>query len=215
MSNEDNKILKNNHGGKSLKVLFMIYADFECLLEKMHSCQNNLGKSYTGKIAKHTLSGYSLFTNCLFDATKNKLDCYRGKGCMETFYKDLRQHAIKIIDCEKKEMIPLTDKENKSYEKQKVCYICKKEFSTDENDKNAFKLYHKVRDHCHYTGKFRGAAHNICNLRYKTPKEIPAVFHNGSAFDYHFKIKQLAKDLKVNLNALEKIQKNILLFSTN
>ena len=45
----------------------------------------------------------------------------------------------------KKEMIPLTDKENKSYEKQKVCYICKKEFSTDENDKNAFKLCHKVR----------------------------------------------------------------------
>ena len=53
----------------------------------------------------------------------------------------------------------------------------------------------------HYTGKFRGAAHNICNLRYKTPKEIPVVFHNGSAYDYHFKIKQLAKDLKVNLNA--------------
>ena len=50
-------------------------------------------------------------------------------------------------------MIPLTDEENKSYEKQKFCYICKKEFSTAENDKNAFKLYHKVRDHCHYTAK--------------------------------------------------------------
>ena len=82
----------------------------------------------------------------------------------------------------KKEMIPLTHKENKSYEKQKVCYICKKEFNTDENDKNAFKLYHKVRDHCHYTGKFRGAAHSICNLRYKTLKEIPVVFHNGSTY---------------------------------
>ena len=70
----------------------------------------------------------------------------------------------------KKKMIPLTDKENKSYEKQKVCYICKKEFNTDENDNNAFKLYHKVRDHCHYTGKFREAAHSICNLRYKRPK---------------------------------------------
>ena len=53
----------------------------------------------------------------------------------------------------KKEMISLTDKENESYEKQKVCHICKKEFSTDKNDKNVFKLYHKVRDHCHYTGK--------------------------------------------------------------
>ena len=89
-------------------------------------------------------------------------------------------------------MIPLTDEEHKSYEKQKVCYICKKELGTDENDKNVFKLYHKVKDHCHYTEKFRGAAHSICNLRYKTPKKIPIVFHNGSTYDYHFIIKQLA-----------------------
>ena len=60
---------------------------------------------------------------------------------MERFCKDLRDHEMKIINYEEKEMIPLTDKENKSYEKQKVCYICKKEFSTDENDKNVFKLY--------------------------------------------------------------------------
>ena len=101
---------------------------------------------------------------------------------------------MKIINYEKKEMIPLTDEENKSYEEQKVCYIYKKEFSTDKNDKNAFKLYRKVRDHCHYTGKFRGAAHSICNLRYKTPKEIPIVFHNGSTYDYHFIINKLAKE---------------------
>ena len=90
-------------------------------------------------------------------------------------------------------MISLTDKEYKSYEKQEVCYICKKEFSTDENDKNAFKLYHKVRDYCHYTEKFRGAAHSICNLRYKTLNAILVVFHNDSSYDYHFIIKQLAK----------------------
>ena len=87
-------------------------------------------------------------------------------------------------------MIQITDKENKSYEKQNVCYVSKKEFSTDDDNKK----YHKVRDHCHYTGKFRGAAHNICNLRCKTPKEIPVVFHNGSTHDYHFIIKQLAKE---------------------
>ena len=63
----------------------------------------------------------------------------------------------------KKKMIPLTDKENKIYEKQKICCICEKEFRTDKNDKNAFKLYHKVRDHCYYTGKFREAVHSICN----------------------------------------------------
>ena len=119
----------------------------------MHSRQNNFEKSYTEKKTKYTPSGYSWFTNCSFDATKNRFDCYKGEVCMERFCKDLRDHAMKIINYEEKEMIPLTDKENKSYEKQKVCYICKKEFSTDENDKNAFKLYHKVRDHCHYTAK--------------------------------------------------------------
>ena len=67
--------------------------------------------------------------------------------------------------------------------------MCKKEFSTDKNDENEFKLHHKVRDYCHYTGKFRGAAHNICNLRNKIPEEIPIVFLNGSTYDYHFIIK--------------------------
>ena len=64
----------------------------------------------------------------------------------------------------KKEVIPLTDEENEFYEEQKVCNICKKGFSID-NDKK----YYKVRDYCQYTGKCRGAAHSICNLRYKTP----------------------------------------------
>ena len=70
-----------------------------------------------------------------FDSTKNKLDCYKGEDCMERFCKDLKEHAMKII-MKKKEMIPLTDEENESYGKQKVCYICKKEFNSDENDKN-------------------------------------------------------------------------------
>ena len=69
----------------------------------------------------HTLSGYSIFTNCSFDSmelhsTKNKLNCYRGKDCMERFCKDLKNHSTRIINCEKKEMIQLTDKENKFYE---------------------------------------------------------------------------------------------------
>ena len=58
-------------------------------------------------------------------------------------------------------MIPLTDDENKSYKKQKVCYICKNLFSIDDD----IKKYHKVRDHCYYTGEYRGAAHSIWNLR--------------------------------------------------
>ena len=76
-------------------------------------------------------------------------------------------------------MIPLTNEENKSYEKQKLCYIWKKESSKDDDNEK----YQKVRDRCYYTGKFNGAAHSICNQRYKTPKEIPIVFHNGSTYD--------------------------------
>ena len=96
---------------------------------------------------------------------------------MKRFYKKLKEHATKITNYEKKEIMPLTDEENKSYEKQKVCYICKKGFSTDDN-----KKYQKVRPHCHYTEKFRGASHSICNLRQKTPKEIPVVFQNFSTY---------------------------------
>ena len=65
----------------------------------------------------------------------------------------------------------MTDEENEPYEKQKVCHICKKKFNTDKNDKN----HHKVRDHCHYREKFRGAAHNICNLKYRTSKETNSI----------------------------------------
>ena len=92
-----------------------------------------------------------MYTHCLFDPSKNDLDYYRGEYCMEMFCKDIRDQTIKIINYEKKEMIQLTDEETEFYEKQKVCYVCKKEFSTDKNVKNIFKLYHKVRDHCHYT----------------------------------------------------------------
>ena len=109
----------------------------------------------------------------------------------------------------KKEMILLTDKENRFYEKQKVCYICRKEFSSDDKDKK----YHKVRDRCHYTGKFRAAAHNICNLRYKIPKKIPIVFHNGSTYDYHFIIKQLAKEFDSQFECLGENTEKYITFS--
>ena len=86
-------------------------------------------------------------------------------------------------------------------------YICKKEFDTND------KKYYKVKDHCHYTGKYRGAAHNICNLRYKIPKEIPIVFHNGSTYDYHFIIKELVKEFEGNFECLGKNTEKYITFS--
>ena len=77
----------------------------------------------------------------------------------------------------------------KKYKKQELCHICKQEL----NDTcNADENYHRIWDHCHYTGEFRGPTHNICNLRCKTPKEIPLVFYNGS--------KSCQKSLKVSLS---------------
>ena len=112
---EYNKTLKYNHGEKPMKVPFIVYADLESLLEKMSTCHNNPEKSSTTKINKHTPSGYSLFTHCSFDLTKS-LTLIEVKRYMERFCKDLKEHATKIINYEKKkELIPLTDEENKSY----------------------------------------------------------------------------------------------------
>ena len=132
---------------------------------------------------------------------------------MERCCKDLREHAMKIINFEGKEMILLTDKEMSFVKSKKFVTFAKKEFSTDENDKYTFKLYRKVRDHCHYTGKFIGAAHSICNLRYKTTKEIPIVFHNGSTYDYHFKINKLAKEFYGRLECLGENTEKYITFS--
>ena len=109
-----------------MKVPFIIYADLESLLQKMNTCHNNPEKSSTTKINKYTPSGYSLFTYCSSDTTKNGPDYHRGKNCMKNFCLDLKKHATKIINYEKNEMISLTKEEKKIHFEQKVCYICKK-----------------------------------------------------------------------------------------
>ena len=150
-----------------------------------------------------------MFTHCLFDTTKNKLDYYTCENCIKNFCLDLREHATKIINYEKKEMIPLTKEEKRAYRIQRRYYICKKKFSTDDNNKK----YHKVRDHCHYTGKYRAAAHDICNLRYKIPKEIAVVFHNGSTYDYHFIINELAEESEGEFECLGENTEKYITFS--
>ena len=70
-----------------------------------------------------------------------------------------------------------------------------------------------MRDHCHYNGEFRRATNSICNLRYRTPKEIPVVFHNGSTYDYHFIIKQLPKKFDGWFECLEENTERYITFS--
>ena len=102
-------------------------------------------------------------------------------------------------------MITLTDEETEFHGGQRVCYICKNEFSTHKNDK-------KVKDYCHYTGKFRRAAESICNLRYKVPKEIPIVAHKAT-YDHHVTIKQLAKEFDGKFECLEENTETYITFS--
>ena len=84
----------------------------------------------------------------------------------------------------------IKSKENATY------VICRKAFCESKNQKKRFKLYKKVRDRCHFTGKFRGAAHSFCNLHYKIPKEIPVKIHNGSKYDYYLIIKKLVEEFR-------------------
>ena len=88
------------------------------------------------------------------------------------------------------------------------CYTCEKKFYNDKKNN-----YIKVRDHCHYTGKYRGAAHKICNFMYNTPREVPVVFHNGSSYDYHFIIKGIAEEFEGDFECLGENKEKYITFS--
>ena len=124
-----------------------------------------------------------------FDHIGNEHTIYRLKDCKKKFCESLREHVKNIIHFEKKRMLPLTKEKIKSHEEAKVCYICGK-IILKKLSKNI--NYRENRDHCHYTGKYSGAAHSLCNLKFNAPNEIPVVFHNPSNYDYRFIIKELA-----------------------
>ena len=163
MLEKGKNIFKYYSRKKSLKAPFALYADFECLLVKEQPYQNNSEKSYTERKTIHEPSGYSLSLIFSFDSTKNKHYVYRGKDGGK-----LKELGTEKVNYDKKDMILLTNEEIKFYESQKQCHLCKKRFFKNKRDK--YK-HIKVRNHCHYIGKFRGAAHSICNLRYAVPKK--------------------------------------------
>ena len=106
----------------------------------------------------------------IFKSIENQHDVFIGKDCMKKFCECLSEHEMEIINLKKKK--------NKVINKRAAGIIWKCE----------------VRDHSHYTEEYRRAAHSICNLKYSVPKKIPIDFHDGSNYDYHFIIKDLAKE---------------------
>ena len=124
-------------------------------------------KKYLNIVVEHIPCGYSMSTIWTFDGIENNYDVNRGKYCMKKFCKCLTEHAMQIINFEKKKIIPLTNGEYKLYLSQVNCHIYKQKFGDKyTNDKK----YCIVTDHCHYTGKYRSAANSICNLKYNISK---------------------------------------------
>ena len=173
MPSEDTKILEFNQYQKSDKAPFIIYADLECIIEKIDGCKNNPENSSTTKVSEHIPSGFSMSTISSFRSIENKHDVYKVKIVWKSFLEFLREHAIKIINFKKKKVQLLTNEQQQSYEKAKICYICKEKF---ENKYLKDKKYRKVRDHCHFTREYRGTVHSICNLKYSVPKKILRFF---------------------------------------
>ena len=136
------------------------------------------------------------------------MDYYRGKDCLKNFCQNLKKQAKSIVDFEIKEMIKLTPEEQYKHDNEKYCFICEKPFFEDA--KNNYII---VRDHCHYTEKYRGAAHKICNLMHNTPREIPVVFHNGSSCNYHFLKKELAEESGGDFECLGENKEKYVTFS--
>ena len=102
MPSEETKILEFNQFQKSYKAPFIIYADLECLIEKIDGCKNNPENSSTKKVSEHIQSGFSMSTISSFRSIENKHDVYRGKDCMKKFCEFLREHTMKIINFKEK-----------------------------------------------------------------------------------------------------------------
>ena len=118
---------------------------------------------------------------------------------MEKFVEYLEEEVKRLYETfSQQPMIKLTDVQKREHEAAEECHICLKEFNDPKN--------RRVRDHCHYMGEYRGAAHNNCNLKYKIPDHIPIVFHNLSGYDAHLFIKELGR--KFNKNDIGAIAEN-------
>ena len=125
---EDTKILELNQYQKSDKLPFIIYANLECLIEKIDGCKNNPESLSATKLGEHIPSGFSISTISSLWSIKNKHDGYRGRGCMKKFCELLREHAMKIINLKRKTIKLLTKEQQESNGNVKISYICKENF---------------------------------------------------------------------------------------
>ena len=181
---------------KKQRVPFVVYADFECFTEKIDTCQPRDNKSFTNQYQKHSPSGFSYLIKCFDDNllspklvhyTAESLDDDVPRLFVESLEKDIKEIYNKF---KKPKKMVMTKKDKIDYYNATHCHICEEEIFEEDRDDEYNK---KVRDHCHLTGKYRGAAHNSCNLKFRLPKFYPVIFYNLSGYDSHLFIKNLGK----------------------
>ena len=192
---------------KQLPIPFVVYGDFECFTKTMNSCTPNPKESYNYNYQKHEPSGFCFYVKSIVPGihikpiiyTKNSEDEEIAKIFVEKIA-EVTKSIYNDFYCRPKPL-RLTSEEQKLFEQAKTCHICSCELKND-----------KVRDHCHFTGKYRGAAHNKCNLMCKKPRVLPVIFHNLQGYDAHLFIKQLAK-LEGKLDCIPSTEEKYISFS--
>ena len=174
---EKDKWLKYHDGQMQFRVPFAIYADFESLL--VPSVKDDQMETQTKKLNKHVPCGWCTYSKFAYGEVPDPLEVYRGEDCVKRFVDHLEDEVKRLYNTfPQQPMTELTEVLKREHTDATECHICMKPFDDPQNNR-------KVRDHCHYTGLYRGAAHNNCNLKYKIPKHIPIVFHNLSGYDAH------------------------------
>ena len=181
MPSDNNDILYFKDIHKQLKVPFVIYADFESILISCTQENLNDDASYTQKTHEHQASGFCYIVVSDVEDFNTPPVVYRGENAVENFLECLlveEKHIRPILE----HVVPmeLSALDERSFQTATYCHICDEELGSD-----------RVRDHCHLTGKYRGAAHSDCNLNYKFTKRIPVVFHNLKNYDAHLLIKAM------------------------
>ena len=186
---------RNYH--RKMRVPFVVYADFECFTRPISTCAPSNVHSYTQQYQKHKPCSYSYYIKCfddeLFQPVLRRYEMggdsslFEDTNVAKSFVKSLEEDIVDIYDKSKyKKKIKFSKKEQRDYKEATVCHVCEGSFGSTEQDK-------KVRDHCHLTGMYRGAAHNECNLQFRVPKFYPVIFHNLEKYDAHLFIKELAE----------------------
>ena len=207
-----NTFLRFKNFRYSEKAPFAIYADFESFIKPMLSCDPNPNRSYTKKYQKHKPSGFSYYIKSLYeDVKKSEKRTYiktkkEDPDAEDVFVKWLEEDVKEIANIEPKKII-FTREDEKQFNTSSDCWICGEEIK-NTND--------KVRDHCHYTGRYRGAAHNSCNLKYSKPKGVPVFFHNFTGYDSHLFIKNLgSSNPKENIECIPNNEEKYITFTKN